>query len=267
MSTILAGTEHLVAFVLVDSLGAVVEGLGTTFSVQVSKNGGAFAAGAGDKAEVSNGWYSYELTSSETDTEGPLAIVVTGTGAVQQNLLYQVVGAVPSPASGTYILTAAEGSEVLRCEVDDAEMLALLPLIDDYIKDATGHDWASDTTIHPKAKSAARMLLVMWHENPGMLANGQTALSFGLKACLAQLEAAAENFKEFQGVDGAGACVLMGASVGDTVSSVVGLVGVTGDQAGSFETVITVEDEIQQTATGDLSSNWYRVELVPVAEM
>lgn len=266
MSTILAGTEHLVAFVLVDSLGAVVEGLGTTFSVQVSKNGGAFAAGAGDKAEVSNGWYSYELTSSETDTEGPLAIVVTGTGAVQQNLLFQVVGAVPSPASGTYILTAAEGSEVLRCEVDDSEMLELLPLIDDYIKDATGHDWAADTTIHPKAKSAARMLLVMWHENPGMIQQ-QGGLSFGLKAVLAQLEAAAENFKEFQGVDGAGACVLMGARVGDTVSSVVGLVGASGDQASNFETVITVDDEIQQTATGDLSSNWYRVELVPVAEM
>lgn len=267
MSTIQAGNEHLIAFVLVDSLGAVVEGLGTGFTVQVSKNGGAFAAGTGDKAEVSNGWYSYELTSSETDTEGPLAVVVTGTGVVQENLLYQVAGSVPSVPAGSTILSAAEGAEVLRCESSDAELLALLPIIDKYIEDATGHDWASDATVHSTAKAAARMLLVMWHENPGMMANGQTALSFGLQSCLVQLEAIAQNFKEFSGGSGAGACDLSGARVGDTVTTLIGLIGVSGDQSASFETVITVDDQIQQVSTSDLSDNWYRVTLTPVSKL
>lgn len=38
------------------------------------------------------------------------------------------------------ILTASEASAVLRCETTDADMLALLPLVDAYIRNATGHD-------------------------------------------------------------------------------------------------------------------------------
>lgn len=165
------------------------------------------------------------------------------------------------------ILTASEGASVLRCEVTDNEMLALLPLVDSYIKNATGHDWAADSTIHSTAKSAARMLLVLWHENPAMMANGQGALGFGLTACLVQLEALAANFKEFKGSSGAGACELIGARVGDTVTNLIGLIGASGDQTAAFESVISVDDEIQQTSTSDLSDNWYRVTLTPVEDL
>ncbi len=89
------------------------------------------------------------------------------------------------------ILIASEAATVLRCATDDADMLALLPLVDDYIKNATGHDWAADETIHPTAKSAARMLLTIWHENPAMINLGMNSLGFGLTACLVQLEAIA----------------------------------------------------------------------------
>lgn len=88
------------------------------------------------------------------------------------------------------ILTALEGANVLRCEQTDPEMNNLLPLVDDYIKNATGRDWAADTTIDATAKSAARMLLVLWHENPGMVGN-ESSLNFGLRSVLAQLEAKA----------------------------------------------------------------------------
>ena len=182
---------QLIAFTLVDSGGIEVPGLDDTFTVEISKNGVAFVAGTGTKDEISDGWYTYELTASETDTEGPLAVKITGAGVIQQNLLYQVSGSVWVVPAGTYILTDTEASNVLRCAIDDPNMLALLPAIDAYIEMATGRDWAADASIRQEAKSAARILLVQWHEDPGMMAGSQAMLSGGLQACLAQLEALA----------------------------------------------------------------------------
>lgn len=88
------------------------------------------------------------------------------------------------------ILTAVEAATVLRCDTADANMLQLLPLVDAYIRMASGRDWGADTVIRPEAKSAARMLLVRWHEDPGGMAAGN-ALGFGLTAALVQLEAQA----------------------------------------------------------------------------
>lgn len=85
------------------------------------------------------------------------------------------------------ILTAAEAANTLRCDETDPAMLDLLPSVDAYIRMATGRDWAADNPVRAEAKSAARMLLTMWHENPAML--GQAgSLSFGLQAALLQLE-------------------------------------------------------------------------------
>lgn len=263
-----SGFQHLLVFVIVDTAGSELAGLGTTFTVEVSKNGADFAAGVGVKDEIGSGWYSYMLTVAETDTPGPLALRVTAAGAQQQNLLYEVYSYGSAPGYvGPDILSPAEAAVVLRCEDDDPDMLALLPLVDSYIKNATGRDWTVDAVIAPEAKSAARMLLVLWHEDPGRMASGETALGFGLSACLVQLEAMALSYKEFQGQYGAGACTLKGAEVGDTVVSLVGLIGATGDQSAAFETVITVKDHIQQIATGDLSANWYRAQLTRVGEL
>lgn len=94
------------------------------------------------------------------------------------------------------ILTAVEAANVLRTSQTDADMLALLPLVDAYIKNATGRDWAADATIRPEAKSAARILLTMWHEAPGMIGQGLTSLPHGLEAVLSQLEALALELSE-----------------------------------------------------------------------
>ncbi len=83
--------DNLITFVMVDVNYAEVAGLGDTFTVEVSKAGGAFVAGTGAKAEIGNGWYSYVLTATECDTIGPLSVRVTGTGCLQQNLEYVVV--------------------------------------------------------------------------------------------------------------------------------------------------------------------------------
>ena len=165
------------------------------------------------------------------------------------------------------ILTAAEAAIVLRTSASDAAMLALLPLVDSYLKNASGHDWAADTTIRPEAKAAAQMLITMWYENPGMTASGITTLNFGLQAALVQLEALAESYREFLGRNGAGGCVMTGAKVGDTVSTLVGIIGITGSQVASFETVITVDDQIQQLSSSDLSTKWFRAFIVKPGEL
>ncbi len=161
------------------------------------------------------------------------------------------------------ILTAAEGAVVLRCESTDADMLALLPLIDATIRDATGHDWTVDSPIRPEAKAAARMLLVRWHENPGMIGSDSDALGGGYHAALINLEVIALRYKIFRGNDGAGAITMADVKAGDTVSTLVGIIGATGDQSTAFESVITVDGEIQQVSTSDLSDNYYRAYVLP----
>jgi hypothetical protein len=162
------------------------------------------------------------------------------------------------------ILTASEAATVLRIEEDSQTLLDLLPAIDAYIKGATGHDWAADSPVIPEAKSAARILLVRWHEDPGALAG---TLTLGQSAVLVQLESLAARYRTFAGLSGAGSIALPGAKVGDTVSSLVGKIGVSGDQSAMFETVISVDDAIQQISNADLSNYWYQAYLVPVSAL
>lgn len=82
--------QNLITFVLVDSSGNEVTGLGSSFTLQISKAGGAFAASAGTKAEIGSGWYKYLSTTGEADTVGPVAIKVTHASTIQQNLEYVV---------------------------------------------------------------------------------------------------------------------------------------------------------------------------------
>ncbi len=167
----------------------------------------------------------------------------------------------------TNILTANEAANALRCDVYDQEMLDLLPQVDRFIINATGYDWTTDITINQAAKSAARMLLVMWHEDPAMMAQRNAPLSFGLMSALVQLEALAAEHLEFQGLMSSGPCTLLGARMGDTVSSLVGLIGCSGNQAANFESVITVDDQIKQVSSSDLSAKWFRVWLIPVGHL
>jgi len=165
------------------------------------------------------------------------------------------------------ILTAAEAATVLRTTATDAAMLALLPLVDSYLKQATGHDWAADNPVRPEAKSAAQMLITMWYENPSMTASGISSLTFGLQAALVQLEAIALSYRNFAGRNGAGGITLTGVRVGDTVSTVVGIIGASGDQSAAFESVITVDDQIQQLSAEDLSLKWYRAYILAPGEL
>lgn len=141
-----------ITFVMVDAAGGEVAGLGNGFTLSVSKNGGAFAASTGTKAEISNGWYSYTLTVAETDTVGPLSILANGAGCLQQNLEYVIQSRSASGIEFTYTVTNSvtlapihgvdvwistdlAGNNVIWSGTTDAlgvarDLSALLPMLD-----------------------------------------------------------------------------------------------------------------------------------------
>ncbi|OGO26428.1 MAG: hypothetical protein A2136_05480 [Chloroflexi bacterium RBG_16_54_11] len=266
MTDIQIGTVRKLEFVLLDTNGDEVTGLGSTFTVTYSKNGAAFAAGSGAKTEVGSGAYTYDQVADETDTRGPLLYEITGAGTDVQRLLFEVVGYAPSQPAGPYILTTSEAATVLRCEEDDPLMLALLSAVDAYIFRATGRRWEDDTTIEEMAKQAARILITQWHEDPAMGASQQAVLSAGLTACLTQLEAMAGYYYTFEGLESAGS-ITLDVKEGDTVVSLIGRVGATGDQSAKFESVITENGYLQQTSSEDLSEKWYTAYIVPPGEI
>jgi hypothetical protein len=165
------------------------------------------------------------------------------------------------------LLTAGEAAAVLRVDSSNADMLNLLPLIDDTIKDATGFDWASLTTVPDKAKAAARMLLVMWFEDPAQAGGTGVMPPFGLTSVLGQLETLALEYKTFEGGYGAGFLPLAGAHEGDSVASVDGLVGLTGDQGAKFESFISEEGFIKQISADSLDECYFRAHLVPLGRL
>lgn len=119
-----------ILFVMVDSAGAEVAGLGTTFTLQLSKNGAAFTGGLGDKAEIGSGWYSYVSTTADANTIGPVGIKVTGSGAIQQNLEYVVGSRVPNAVAFTYTLTnVSNGNPIEGASVVFATDNAILNIV------------------------------------------------------------------------------------------------------------------------------------------
>lgn len=113
--------QNKILFALVNSSGAEVSGLGGAFTLEISKNGGAFVAGAGTKAEIASGWYSYLSTAAEADTVGPVAIKITHGSIVQQNLEYVVKSRTVNAVTFTYTLT--EPPEGSGTPIADAEVI------------------------------------------------------------------------------------------------------------------------------------------------
>jgi hypothetical protein len=160
----------------------------------------------------------------------------------------------------TNILTAAEAANFVRTDAADAVMTQLLPLVDQFVQNATGRDWSADSPIDNAAKAAAGMLLVLWYDNPGQ-SGEENSLPFGLTNVLTQLEAKALRYRKYQfyGANGAGSILLPGALVGDDVISLVGVYGATGNQATNFESEISLEGYLQQSSGSDLSEKLYVV--------
>ncbi len=157
------------------------------------------------------------------------------------------------------ILTNDEAANFLRTNNSDVVMQQLMPLVDEYLLNASGHDWASDTEKDKTAKVAAGMLLTFWYDNPSMVGQAPAAV----RATLVQLEAKALSYRKYQffGGSSSGSVVLDGAQIGDVVIKLIGVYGVSGDQSAKFESIISADGQIQQTNSSDLSDNQYVVVL------
>lgn len=100
-----------IVFVMVDATNTEVSGIGDgNLTVTISKNGGAFAAALGTDTEIGNGWYTYLADATEADTVGPVAVKVTGAGAIQQNLEYVVKQRNPGAIEWDYDIQDALGN-------------------------------------------------------------------------------------------------------------------------------------------------------------
>lgn len=78
---------YLLIFKAYLSSDGVTEATGKTIAITISKNGGAFGnpnAGATNATEISSGWYSVTLDTTDTGTLGPIA--VRGTAATIQDV-------------------------------------------------------------------------------------------------------------------------------------------------------------------------------------
>lgn len=101
--------QNEIKFVMVDSSGGMVTGLGSGYTLEISKPGNnAFVASGGTKAEIGDGWYYYLSTAGEADTIGSAALKVTGTGAIQQNLEHVIEQRTPGVVFFTYQVTLAD---------------------------------------------------------------------------------------------------------------------------------------------------------------
>lgn len=88
---ITSGTTPKIPILLVSTADDKTAVTSATVTVQLSKNGGAFAASTNSASEISNGWYVLTLTATETNTAGPLLVRATATGANEWRDYHQVV--------------------------------------------------------------------------------------------------------------------------------------------------------------------------------
>lgn len=83
------------------------------------------------------------------------------------------------------ILTKEEAAGVLKLEnvADYPTLDIILPAIDDYLKDATGKDWAAAS--NPLAKMIASVLLARWFQDTGLIGKVEDQGLIGLITQLA----------------------------------------------------------------------------------
>ena len=93
---------NTITFVLVDAANVEVTGIGNAFTLELSKNGGAFVPSAGTKSEISDGWYRYIATAGEADTIGIISININHASTIQQNLEYVVEQRTAGAVAYTY---------------------------------------------------------------------------------------------------------------------------------------------------------------------
>ncbi len=89
------------AFLMVDSADHLTGKTGLTPTVEISKNGGAFAAPAGAVSELAFGWYLVAPDVDDSDTLGVLLLHASAAGADPLDDRFEIVGFDPDLQPGT----------------------------------------------------------------------------------------------------------------------------------------------------------------------
>jgi hypothetical protein len=97
-------TDKVILFLLVNSTDHIIGAPGLSPSVEISKNGGAFAAPAGVVAEVGHGIYKLTPDTADLNTLGPLALHAEAAGADPSDPTFMVVPYDPYDASAMGLL-------------------------------------------------------------------------------------------------------------------------------------------------------------------
>ncbi|MBN1344519.1 MAG: hypothetical protein JXQ73_17650 [Phycisphaerae bacterium] len=99
-------------FKMVDEYDFATPESGKSPTVDVSKDGGAFAGAANGPSEIGDGWYAVALTSEET-TADVLILKATGSGCAQTDEAFYL----PAHTAGSAVDATAEA--VLREAIND----------------------------------------------------------------------------------------------------------------------------------------------------
>ena len=92
-------TSKIIPVFMADATNPVAGKAGLTVTVQLAKNGAAFANAAGTVSELGAGNYYLTPASNDTGTLGPLNVKATAAGALDFNTVKQVVAFDPYAAS------------------------------------------------------------------------------------------------------------------------------------------------------------------------
>lgn len=88
-----ASTPKLIVF-MADETDKDTPETGLTVAVKISKNGGSFATCTNSPAtEIADGYYSIVLTATETNTDGPVILEASATGAAESRQVFTVAEA------------------------------------------------------------------------------------------------------------------------------------------------------------------------------
>lgn len=118
---IVKGQPFKAVFLLVDLEQKPVEGLSP--SVKIS-NGGVFTPTQNAAQEIGDGWYSIELTETETNTLDPLVLLADDPGAAfQWRDIHQVVSA--QTGGG---VSPEEVAQIVQAELEKWSMSIDLPI-------------------------------------------------------------------------------------------------------------------------------------------
>src|ERR1043166_7687119 len=95
-----SATDKIIPFLLVSSTDHINGVTGLSPTVEISKNGAAFAAPAGTISETGHGWYKLTPASADTNTLGSLVIHAESAGADPTDRENVVVPYDPYDAAG-----------------------------------------------------------------------------------------------------------------------------------------------------------------------